>query len=100
MLLCTVALLPLVGAPDAAALVRPPAAVLVEDEKATEWADRPGKKALTKTIGKLRKAASDEMLRQGREEVLAFGSGAAPGLLHASNALYIAVPGAGPSSGS
>ena len=83
MLLCTLALLPLVGAPDAAAPVHPPAAALVEDEKATEWADQPGKKALTKTIGKLRKAASDEMLRQGREEVLAFGPGAAPGLLAA-----------------
>lgn len=83
MLLCTLALLPLVGAPDAAAFFHPPAAAVVEDEKATEWADQPGKKALTKTIGKLRKAASDEMLRQGREEVLAFGPGAAPGLLAA-----------------
>lgn len=83
MLLSTLALLPLVGAPGSAVPVLAPAVAPMEDEKATEWADQPGKKALTKTIGKLRKAASDEMLRQGQEEVLAFGPGAAPGLLAA-----------------
>lgn len=52
-------------------------------ERATEWPEGPSEKALTKTIGKLRKAASDEMVAQGFAEVREAGAGAAPGLLAA-----------------
>lgn len=86
MILSTLALLPLAGAPATTALppAAPPVALLVlDDEKDTEWRNQPSKKVLNKSIGKLRKAASDEMLRQGQEEIVTIGPGAAPGLLAA-----------------
>lgn len=73
---------PPVASPFATHLAAP--AVLQDKkdpEKAEAWPDAPAKKALTKSIGKLRKAASDEMVRQGFEELAAMGAGAAPTLL-------------------
>lgn len=52
-------------------------------ERATEWPDAPGREGLTRTIAKVKKATTDEMARQGAEEIKAAGAGAAPGLLAA-----------------
>ncbi len=52
-------------------------------EKASEWPDAPGREAMTKTILKLKKATTDEMARQGAEEIRTAGAGAAPSLLRA-----------------
>ena len=54
-----------------------------EIERATEWPDAPGREALTKTLAKIKKATTDEMARQGAEEIKAAGAGAAPALLRA-----------------
>lgn len=52
-------------------------------ERATEWPDAPGREGLTKTIAKVKKATTDEMARQGAEEIKNSGAGAAPALLAA-----------------
>lgn len=76
-----------IGAPAAApAESQAPAAVqpaVVQEERLDTWPDVESTEALRTSLAKIRKAASEEMERQGQAEILAMGPGAAPLLLKA-----------------